>query len=64
MEVGKALILWPKSNQKREWETIDSDLVLLLEQQKGPVERKLDNIAAAIYSYGAERFGVKHKALN
>lgn len=50
MEGRKPQIMWPKYNQKSEWETIDSDLVLLLEQQKGPVERKLESKGAIIYS--------------
>eukprot|EP00064_Thunnus_orientalis_P026096 superscaffoldBa00015303_g26567 len=56
MEGRKPQILWPKSSQKREWEIIDSDLVLLLEQQKDPVERKLENMGSIIYSCGAERW--------
>ncbi len=61
MEGRKLQIVWPKYSQKTEWKTINSDLVLLLEGQKGHVERKLDNIGAIIYSYGVERFGVKGK---
>lgn len=57
MEGRNPQILWPKSSQKREWETTDLDLVLLLEQQKGPVERKLENMGIIIYSYGAEVWG-------
>ena len=55
----KPQILWPKSCQKKEWETTDTDLVHLLEGLKGCVEKKLDKIGEIIYSYGAERFGVK-----
>lgn len=53
--------MWPKSCQKKEWETTNTDLVHLLEGLKGCVERKLDKIGETIYSYGAERFGVKSK---
>ena len=55
----KPQILWPKSCRKKEWETTDTDLVHLLEGLKGCVEKKLDKIGEIIYSYGAERFGVK-----
>ena len=61
MNGRKPQILWPKSCQKKEWETTDTDLVHLLEGLKGCVERKLDKIGEIIYSYGAERFGVKSK---
>ncbi|KAL1263729.1 hypothetical protein QQF64_006468 [Cirrhinus molitorella] len=59
MNGRKPQILWPKSCQKKEWETTDTDLVHLLEGLKGCVERKLDKIGEIIYSYGVERFGVK-----
>ena len=61
MNGRKPQILWPKSCQKKEWETTDTDLVHLLEGLKGCVDRKLDKIGEIIYSYGAERFGVKSK---
>lgn len=44
------------------WETIDSDFVLLLEQQKGLVEKKLERMGAIIYSYGPKRVGVKGRS--
>ena len=59
MDGRKPQVLWPKSCQKKEWETIDADLFHLLEGLKGCVNRKLDRIGEIIYSYGAERFGVK-----
>ncbi|KAK0148023.1 hypothetical protein N1851_012272 [Merluccius polli] len=49
---------------KKEWGTIDIDLVHLLGGLKGGVERKLEKIGDIIYSYGTERFGVKHKDLS
>ncbi len=61
MDGQKPQILWPKSCQKREWGTIDTDLVHLLEGLRGGVERKLEKIGEIIYSYGTERFGVKRK---
>lgn len=38
IEGRKPHILWPKYSQKNEQETIDADLVILLENPKGPVE--------------------------
>lgn len=64
MDGQKSQILWPKSFQKKEWGTVDSDLVHLLGGLKGGVERKLDKMGEIIYSYGAERFGVKSKNLS
>lgn len=40
---------------------IDTDLSHLLQGLKGGLERKLEKIGKIIYSYGAERFGVKSK---
>lgn len=61
MEGKKPQILWPKSCQRKEWETINTDLVRLLQGLKGCVERKLEEVGDTIYSYGAERFGLKVK---
>ncbi|XP_034025486.1 LOW QUALITY PROTEIN: S-adenosyl-L-methionine-dependent tRNA 4-demethylwyosine synthase TYW1-like [Thalassophryne amazonica] len=63
MEGRKPQILWPKSSQKKEWETINIDIVHLLEGLKGGVEKKLVKIGEIIYSYGAERFGVKSERI-
>lgn len=43
--------------------TTDTDLVHRLEGLKGCVVKKLDKIGEIIYSYGAERFGVKRENL-
>lgn len=41
MDGHKPQILWPTSYQRKEWITIDTDLVQLLEGLKGDVERRL-----------------------
>lgn len=50
----------PKSNSK-EWETIDTDLIIILSQIKGSAERKLKKMGDLIYSNGKEKFGATEK---
>ncbi|KAK0136753.1 Retrovirus-related Pol polyprotein from type-2 retrotransposable element R2DM [Merluccius polli] len=54
-------INWPKSCEKKVWETVNTDLILLLEQLGGTAVKKLERLGDLIYSYGAERFGVADK---
>lgn len=61
LEGRKPQILWPKSCQKEERETINIDLVHVLEGLKGGVEKKLNKIGEIIYSYGAEIWGEKRE---
>lgn len=49
---------WPKAVEKRVWETVNNDLIKILEQQVGTAEKKLERIGDIIYHYGEERFGV------
>ena len=42
-------------------ETVNTDLILLLEQLGGTAVKKLERLGDLIYSYGAERFGVADK---
>ncbi|KAJ8362449.1 hypothetical protein AAFF_G00374010 [Aldrovandia affinis] len=51
--------MWPKSSSKKEWATVDADLIKILDGVKGTVEKKLEKIGDLIYVYGAERFGTK-----
>ena len=51
--------MWPISCHKKEWVTLDTDLVRLLEGLKGDVERIMEKMGEIIYSYGAERFRVR-----
>ncbi|KAJ8390061.1 hypothetical protein AAFF_G00110750 [Aldrovandia affinis] len=51
--------MWPKSSSKKEWATVDADLIKILDGVKGTVEKKLEKIGDLIYIYGAERFGTK-----
>lgn len=60
----RPMIKWPKSCEKSEWETVNTDLCRLLDQLKGPVGRKFDKMGELIYNYGAERFGVVEKSWN
>ena len=59
MEGHKPSVKWPKSVDKKEWETINRDLTQILEQLTGTAERKLERMGDVIYNYGEERFGVK-----
>lgn len=54
------MVKWPKSNSK-EWETINTDLSLILSNIKGSAEKKLDKMGDLIYSYGEEKWGVKEQ---
>lgn len=62
----RPLVKWPKSNSKKEWEKIDADLIKILDGINGTAEKKFGKMGDLIYSYGAERFGIKatgkHKA--
>lgn len=40
------------------WETVNNNLIKILEQQVGTAEKKLERIGDIIYHYGAERFEV------
>ncbi|KAI3368020.1 hypothetical protein L3Q82_026848, partial [Scortum barcoo] len=51
-------IKWLKSHERREWESVNSDLCGFLDQLKGPADRKLDKMGELIYSYGDERIGI------
>ncbi|KAJ8409025.1 hypothetical protein AAFF_G00240460 [Aldrovandia affinis] len=51
--------MWPKSSSKKEWATVDADLIKILDGVKGTVDKKLEKIGDLIYVYGAERFGTK-----
>ncbi|TWW62700.1 hypothetical protein D4764_04G0013470 [Takifugu flavidus] len=57
LEGRKPQILWPKSCQKEEWETINIDLVHLLEGLKGGVEKKLDKIGKSSTAMGQRDLG-------
>ncbi|KAJ8385450.1 hypothetical protein AAFF_G00189020 [Aldrovandia affinis] len=46
--------MWPKSSSKKEWATVDADLIKILDGVKGTVEKKLEKIGDLIYVYGAE----------
>lgn len=48
------MVKWPKSNSK-EWETINTDLSLILNNIKGSAEKKLEKMGDLIYSYGERR---------
>ncbi len=60
MQGRKPLVKWPKSNSK-EWETINTDLSLILGNIKGSAEKKLEKMGDLIYSYGEEKCGVKEQ---
>lgn len=49
-------VKWPKSSSKKEWATVDADLIKILDGAKGTVEKKLEKMSDLIYSYGVERF--------
>lgn len=48
-----------KSCSKKEWATINADLTNILGRLSGTVDKKLEKRGDLIYSYGAERFGLK-----
>lgn len=48
-------INWPKSSEKKVWETVNTDLILQLEQLRGTAVKKLERLGDSIYSYRAER---------
>lgn len=54
-------VKWPKSGSKTEWTTVNVDLSKILNELRGTAEKKLDKMSDLIYSYGAERFGVKER---
>ncbi|KAK0151655.1 hypothetical protein N1851_007033 [Merluccius polli] len=58
MQGRKPLVKWPKSNSK-EWETINTDLSLILRNIKGSAENKLEKMGDIIYNYREEKCGVK-----
>ncbi|KAK0142425.1 hypothetical protein N1851_019804 [Merluccius polli] len=58
MQGRKPLVKWPKSNSK-EWETINTDLSLILRNVKGSAENKLEKMGDFIYNYREEKCGVK-----
>ncbi len=60
MQGRKPLVKWPKSNSK-EWETINTDLSLILSNIKGSAEKKLEKMGDLIYSYGEEKCGMKEQ---
>lgn len=53
----KARVNWPQAKDKNAWESVDRDLVMLLEGIKGTAKEKLERIGEVVYSYGLERFG-------
>ncbi len=55
-ECQKLKMHWLNSCLKKEWETTDTDLICLLEELKGCVERKLQKMGDAMNNYRAERF--------
>ncbi|KAL0199484.1 hypothetical protein M9458_008024, partial [Cirrhinus mrigala] len=57
----KPQVRWPKSCERKEWETIDTDISNLLGQLRGTVVRKLERMGDLIYNYGVERFGMVEK---
>ncbi len=57
----KPQVRWPKSCEKKEWKTIDTDISNLLGQLRGTVVKKLEWMGDLIYNYGAERFGTAEK---
>ncbi|KAJ8400437.1 hypothetical protein AAFF_G00395610 [Aldrovandia affinis] len=42
--------MWPKSSSKKEWATVDADLIKILDGVKGTVEKKLEKIGDLIYA--------------
>lgn len=54
-------VKWPKAVEKKEWGTINNDLIKILEQQVGTAEEKLEKMGDIIYHYGEERFGVSKR---
>ena len=58
---NKPQVKWPGASEKKQWETINRDLTSVLQSISGTVERKLDKMGDIIYSYGAERYGVRSK---
>ena len=54
----KPLIKWPKSCEKKMWDSINTDISKLLEQLRGTAIKKLEKMGEMIYSYGAEHFGI------
>ena len=57
----RASVKWPKAVEKKEWESINNDLIKILEQQVGTAEKKLEKMGDIIYHYGEERFGVNER---
>lgn len=46
-------------SSKKEWATINADLTNILGRLRGTVDKKLEKMGDLIYSFGAERFGLK-----
>lgn len=57
-------VKWPKAVEKREWETVNTDLTKILQQQVGTAEKKLERLGNIIYYYGEKRFGVNIRRSN
>lgn len=54
------MVKWPKSISQ-EWETINTDMSLILSGIKGSIEKQLEKRGNLVYPYGKEKFGVKEK---
>ena len=54
----KAKVRWPRANNSKEWEAVNSDLSVILSKLRGDVVERLEKMGEVIYSYGLERFGV------
>ena len=57
----KPQVRWPKSCEKKEWETTDTDISNLLGQLRGAAVKKLERMGDLINNYGAERFGTAER---
>jgi len=57
----KTQVKWPKSCEKKEWETIDTDISNLWGQLMGSAVKKLERMGDLIYNYGTQCFGMAEK---
>lgn len=59
----KAGSAWPRANGCKEWETVNRDLLVILNRLRGNAIDRLERMGDVISSYGAQRFGVHDRGV-
>lgn len=59
----KAGSAWPRANGRKEWETVNRDLLVILNRLRGNAIDRLERMGDVISSYGAQGFGVHDRGV-